>query len=143
MNNPYNVLGKAALEDVLPVILQMIPVTGANSKTKIKAAVPFASDRSGKTERIMVKVSSLRLRTFALKGTKCSCCGLEATHFNIECAVANKNQWHLNLYAGDILFTHDHTLSRGMGGADAIENTTTMCYPCNFEKSKSEDPNHN
>jgi hypothetical protein len=37
-----------------------------------------------------------------------------------------------------VLFTHDHTLARGLGGADAIENTTTMCSPCNQKKSRLE-----
>ena len=97
----------------------------------------------GKDKRVIVdgeyvKVSSLRLKTFAKYGTKCSCCGLEATHFAIE-RCAEQESYHLNLYGLDdgkeVLFTHDHTLARSLGGKDNISNTTTMCSPCNFKKS--------
>jgi 5-methylcytosine-specific restriction endonuclease McrA len=126
VNSPYTVLRLLPLEEVLPVILKNIPPEGANSQAKVKAIV-------GGTE---VKVSSLRLRCFALKGTTCSSCGVKATHFHIE--ANNRDQWHLNLYADKVMMTHDHTLARSLGGADKIENVTTMCYPCNNEKSKTE-----
>ena len=94
----------------------------------------------------MVKVGSLRLRVFAVHGTVCSCCGLPATRFAIEKpanSVVLGEGWHLNLYGvapdgRDVLFTHDHTHARGLGGADSIENTTTMCSPCNASKSLAE-----
>ncbi|MNE07882.1 hypothetical protein D3C80_1005220 [compost metagenome] len=37
-----------------------------------------------------------------------------------------------------MLFTHDHTLARSLGGTDDASNTTTMCAKCNFLKSKGE-----
>lgn len=86
----------------------------------------------------LVKVCSLRLKTFKANGTKCSCCGLEATHFAVE-RCAEQESYHLNLYGmkdgQEVLFTHDHTLARSLGGRDHISNTTTMCSPCNFDKS--------
>lgn len=64
--------------------------------------------------------NGLRLFTFKAKGTKCVACGLEATHFAMEKTGGVKELPHLNLYAsspsGDILFTHDHTLARSLGG---------------------------
>ncbi len=92
-----------------------------------------------------VGVSSLRLRTFEQKGTVCKCCGLEATHFAVERNHAderNGNPYHINLYGvrdgGEVLFTHDHTIARSLGGRDSIDNTETMCLPCNSEKSLHE-----
>ena len=119
----YKVLRPVDINLVLPVIINAIPKTGPNSREKIKAMV----------DGVEVKVSSLRLRCFALYGITCSACLLQATHFNIEANTGD--QWHLNLYAGDILFTHDHTLARSAFGKDVIENVTTMCSPCNHKKS--------
>lgn len=86
-----------------------------------------------------VNVTSLRLQTFA-KSCTCSDCGLEATHFAVE----NNSNWHLNLWADrgpdkkEMLFTHDHTLARSLGGADDETNVTTMCAKCNHKKSIGE-----
>jgi len=95
-----------------------------------------------------VGVSSLRLRTFARDAADasevcCSACGLKATFFAIETfARGNQEMAHINLYGvhggKDILFTHDHTLARSLGGMDSLSNTTTMCSPCNSFKSKAE-----
>lgn len=109
--------------------------------------------RKGDKERVIfndtpVKVSSLRLRTFAHKGITCVRCSLEASFFAIEAPKPNKENVppHLNLYGvrGDkeVLFTHDHVYPRSMGGADALENTQTMCHPCNQEKSILETEMH-
>ena len=91
----------------------------------------------------IVKIHSLRLRTFAIHGTVCSSCGLHATHFAVERTSKNTNHssYHINLYGinsdgREVLFTHDHTLARALGGKDSIENTTTMCSPCNNKKSQ-------
>lgn len=123
----YLRLKTVSLEAVIPVILNNIDVA-----RKARDVI----------DGITVKVNSLRLKTFAIKGTKCSCCGLESSYFAFE---KQKNSdenlsWHLNLYGvnsegEEILFTHDHTLSRGLGGANTLKNTTTMCSPCNFKKS--------
>lgn len=86
-----------------------------------------------------VNVTSLRLQNFA-KSCVCSACKLEATHFAVE----SNGSWHLNLWADrgpgkkEMLFTHDHTLARSLGGSDDEGNTTTMCAKCNFNKSKGE-----
>lgn len=102
--------------------------------------------RRGKKEPIngiSVGISSLRLRTFAFKGTKCASCGLIATHFAVErdkAAAKNNKSYHINLYGRkeygiEVLFTHDHILARSLGGLDALDNTQTMCSPCNSKKS--------
>lgn len=88
-----------------------------------------------------VNVTSLRLRNFA-KSCTCITCGLEATHFAVEDNTGYA--WHLNLWADrgpekkEMLFTHDHTLARSLGGADDEENTTTMCAKCNHAKGRIE-----
>lgn len=94
---------------------------------------------------IKVKVGGLRLHTFANKGVVCSACGLKATYFAIErdqAQAARNGAYHLNLYAGDgderVIFTHDHTLARSLGGGDNPENATTMCSPCNGKKATIE-----
>lgn len=90
---------------------------------------------------IPVHVTSLRLRTFFLKGVVCPCCGIKATHFAIEKDAKSKfDFYHLNLYAthetlGDILFTHDHIVARANGGKDNLENAQPMCGPCNWIKA--------
>lgn len=89
----------------------------------------------------MVRVAGTRLMTFT-RGLTCSSCGLEATHFAIERdKISPPNTgWHLNLYGElngeEVLFTHDHTLARALGGSHHDpKNITTMCLPCNAEKS--------
>ena len=111
---------------------------GAGLGTRAKRHVELSGTR--------VKVSSLRLRVFARHGTTCSSCGLVASYFAIEkparSMVANEG-WHLNLYGtradgSSVLFTQDHTLARSLGGADTLDNTTTMCAACNAHKSLAE-----
>jgi len=87
-------------------------------------------------------VTSLRLRTFALKGTSCYICNLKATHFSVDIQYDGQAP-HLNLWGSNpdgelTLFTHDHVLARSLGGKDKIENTKTCCTICNFEKAKLE-----
>ena len=88
----------------------------------------------------LVKICTLRLQTFAIRGLICKC-GLQASYFALERHHVSKNGvYHLNLWGvneigEEILFTHDHVLARSLGGKDEIENTTTMCTICNFEKS--------
>lgn len=99
-----------------------------------------------------VKISGVRLQTFASHPLHCSdpACCIQATHFAVERSgqPAHTNgqshdRYHLNLYGLDadgqeVLMTHDHTLARGLGGADHLSNTTIMCSPCNCRKSKFE-----
>lgn len=107
----------------------------------IEEVLPLIND-PGVTSKVFhghkINLTSLRLRTFG-KSCTCSDCGLEATHFAVE---SNSN-WHLNLWATrpgmrEMLFTHDHTLARGLGGADDESNVTTMCAKCNHRKSIGE-----
>lgn len=95
-----------------------------------------------------LKLTTLRMMTFFEDGTTCHCCGLEAAYFAIErnASEAQRNpgtNYHLNLWGIDqegeeVLFTHDHTLARALGGKDDRSNTKTMCTKCNFEKSLTE-----
>lgn len=91
-------------------------------------------------------IHSLRLKTFCRARNKnqlfCSACNLPATFFAVESFVRNgdNNSCHVNLYGvnkdgKEVLFTHDHTLARSLGGRDNLGNTTMMCSPCNSKKS--------
>jgi len=89
-----------------------------------------------------VHVTSLRLRVFLLKGTKCYICGTQATHFSIDKfrlksqnEAPHMNMWGVNPDGTDLLFTHDHVLARGHGGKDKIENAETCCTTCNGHKA--------
>lgn len=100
---------------------------------------------------VAVGIDSLRLQTFA-KAAVCQCseptCQIMARYVAIErhppkAGSERKASYHANLYGFDadgteVLFTHDHTLARGLGGADDIQNTTIMCEPCNQRKAKLE-----
>lgn len=93
---------------------------------------------------IPVKVSALRLRTFK-GGLQCVACSLQASHFAIERdknTTESDGPYHINLYGmrdgKEILFTHDHTLARSLGGKDDLSNTETMCSPCNSKKGAQE-----
>jgi hypothetical protein len=99
-------------------------------------------------EGYSIGVVSLRMRTFGRDRARLCCvkCGLQATHFGVERQTNNpgNDNPHANLYGvhpetqEEVLFTHDHTLARSLGGRDDLTNTTTMCYPCNQEKSIGE-----
>lgn len=86
-----------------------------------------------------VGVTSLRLQVFAKKGTVCTGCGLKAQYFAVE-SCHGQTSHHLNLWGvndkkEEVLFTHDHTIARSLGGKDELDNCTTMCSPCNRAKS--------
>lgn len=99
-----------------------------------------------------VKVKGLRLRTFKNNAPCCSDpdCSLTFSHFAVERSLGkggapapDDHPYHLNLYGinqhgHEVLFTHDHTLARSLGGADTDSNTTPMCLPCNSRKSVKE-----
>ena len=86
-----------------------------------------------------VKLSSLRLRTFKAHGTDCKKCGRKGTHWGIDHHrnVPDKNP-HLNLWNREgeepILMTCDHVLPLSRGGSDSLDNTQTLCGPCNWNK---------
>jgi hypothetical protein len=94
---------------------------------------------------LIVNCSSLRLQTFRRRGVKCVCCGIDASFFAFEKQVFNtqQNVHHANLWGFDkdgneVLFTHDHTIARALGGVDNLSNTKTMCGPCNWAKGEQE-----
>lgn len=133
----YQRLGVVGVEDVINAILKRQNTPGSPKVVQVLGAE--------------VKVSGLRLRTFAKNELCCSNpeCSVKPSFFAIERNLGDpddsptKRPYHLNLYGknarGDeVLFTHDHTLARGLGGEDNIENTTTMCLPCNQKKSRWE-----
>lgn len=96
-----------------------------------------------------INVRGLKFDTF-LNGPPCCSnpeCRVTFSHFVVERSLGrNKtpapehHNFHLNLYGfgargEELRFTHDHTLARALGGADDLTNTTSMCSPCNREKS--------
>lgn len=107
--------------------------------------------RAGGPERIeldggLVAVTSVRLQTFAFKGTRCVSCGIQGTHFRKEQGHPSDHRPHLNLYAADlsdlieVLMTRDHIVPRARGGSNALENMQTMCFHCNARKGASVEP---
>ena len=106
-----------------------------------------------------VTVNSLKLRTFATfedKGEQCCAspdCQIKPAYFVLEkvrgkqLKPTSANTAYLSLYGVDsngmeVEFTHDHTLARCFGGANALANTTMMCRPCNNKKSRIESKMH-
>jgi len=99
----------------------------------------------------LVWISGLRLQTLAT-ATVCQCsnraCAVMATHVAVERQVDGHGMpltghgYHLNVYGlrgeVEVLFTHDHTLARSLGGANDLTNTTPMCLACNATKSRHE-----
>ena len=112
----------------------------------IKTTIEQMKARQKPTKSIIngqpINTKSLRLQTFLEKGLVCVTCGRVGTHFAVERDAAQTSQrsYHLNLWATDVngdeyLMTHDHIIARSLGGRDKIENTQTMCSPCNAEKA--------
>lgn len=134
MATQYVRLKKCGLEETLKAITEHNNgSTGIDYKDRDKR-VEFEGEK--------LKLSSLRLRTFAAYGTECVDCGIKAAFFAIERHQIDVN-YHINLWAiksdgKQILMTHDHILARSLGGADNLTNTQTMCMECNFEKGKIE-----
>lgn len=118
-SNQYERLGKVAIDVVLNATIGKANILG-----------------------VEVNTDSLRLRTFRTNGQRCSCCGLQAQYYAIERHKGTDNKYHINLWGvvneKEVLFTHDHTLARSLGGRDSLDNTTTMCSPCNSKKSVGE-----
>jgi len=84
----------------------------------------------------------LKLLTFLKKGCFCYKCNLKGEYFAIERdqihALDEPRYFQLNMYNGDVLFTHDHIKARCFGGVDDIGNTCTMCTDCNSKKAEFE-----
>jgi hypothetical protein len=107
--------------------------------------------QTGGPERIeldgdLVAVTSVRLRTFAFKGTRCVSCGIDGLHFRKVRTHQSDPRPHLNLYAAglsdliEVLMTKDHIIPRARGGPDALGNMQTMCFRCNERKGDSMGP---
>lgn len=121
------------MSTVIEMIRAVMHSPNFRSTTKIK----------GEVNGTPVKLSSLRLQTFAAHGTTCAECGQEASFFAVErdlAQAARNGSFHINLYGidsegKDVLFTHDHVVARALGGKDRLENTRTCCYHCNNKKA--------
>lgn len=86
----------------------------------------------------IINGNSQRYQLFFIKGTKCTCCGIEGKYFAKEKRINDKS-YHLNLYGIDdngqeVLITKDHIIPKSKGGKDVLENYQTMCVRCNKEK---------
>ena len=129
----YDRHSKVEIDTVLEMIRAVMHSPDFRPSAKIKKEI----------NGTQVKLSSLRLQSFAANGTICAECGLEASFFAIErdlAQAARNGGFHLNLYGidnegVDVLFTHDHILARALGGKDRLENTRTCCYHCNNKKA--------
>lgn len=142
MGQKYDRWGVVAIEPVLEAIRAYLAFKQGLRSTP----APGVIELLGKP----VRITSLRLQTFALHPPVCAepTCGCKATHFALERTFTGNGtpsgvRYHLNLYGRDskgqeVLFTHDHTLARALGGLDDLSNTKPMCSPCNLAKSKGE-----
>lgn len=86
-----------------------------------------------------VRVTGVRLKSFAVHGTVCVVCGLEGAFFAKEKGSVSDTRFHLNLYALDkdgreVLMTRDHVMPKSKGGSESINNMQTMCARCNGKK---------
>lgn len=130
----YIRLGTVDVQETIDAIKQHLDNHKNDKKISVEKRVSYKGQ--------LVKLGTLRLKTFAKCGTTCSSCGLEAKYFAFE-RNSSHESYHLNLWGQlpsgkEVLFTHDHILARGLGGVDSITNTTTMCQICNAEKSQME-----
>ena len=81
-----------------------------------------------------IRVSSLRMVTFKVKGTDCVRCGKKGAYFR-KTRSSTDVPWHFNLYAADgTLMTKDHIIPKSKGGKDFLHNMQTMCTHCNRAK---------
>lgn len=124
MQSSYVRHGTVNLEEFLPLI-----VVGANYKSKDNAVTLFGHS---------IRTCSLRLQTFAVRGTRCAACGIEGAFFAVEGLASGQNGFHANLYAmrdgKEVLMTMDHVIPTSANGRDHISNAQTLCSPCNHAK---------
>ncbi len=99
------------------------------------------SDQRSLLDGNLIKISTLRLKTFQTKGVKCVKCGVVGQYFVLE--RTDPGLYHLNLYAfengKEILMTHDHIIPKSKGGLDILSNTQPMCKICNEAKGSNLD----
>lgn len=117
----------------------------------LNEVLPFVSKNGTKLEKEfdgnIVKMFSLRLRTFLIHGTCCEKCGLYGDFFALERHLItshypDKRRYHFNLYGineahEEILFTKDHVIPKSKQGPNSVENMQTLCIICNLEKGDS------
>ena len=127
-----------------------------DKRYSVDEILPFVDKRTGikpirkDFDGDMIKMNSLRLRTFKEKGCTCVQCGIEGTYFLKVRGKPNEG-WHFNLY-GDkeveteegteiqrVLFTKDHIQPKSKGGPDSLANMQTMCERCNSKKGNKTD----
>jgi 5-methylcytosine-specific restriction endonuclease McrA len=89
-----------------------------------------------------VSTSSVRMRTFLLKGTNCVSCGIQGKFFALE-RYAKDEVYHFNLYGEDnvernngseMLMTKDHIIPKSISKDNRLSNMQTMCARCNGRK---------
>lgn len=99
----------------------------------------------------VARVESQRTTLFKEKGTKCACCGLEASYFKKTSNVPFKRlsndrkekvTFHVNLMGvrngKEVLFTKDHVKPKFKKGENNLDNYETSCSTCNFLKNSLE-----
>ena len=88
----------------------------------------------------LVKMKSMRYRTFKKYGTTCVKCGLEGQYFKLERPVnVEYKTCHFNLYGinedgEEVMITKDHIVPRAKGGKNYLSNMQPMCMRCNEKK---------
>ena len=89
-----------------------------------------------------VNTTGPKIRSFVDNGCDCSSCGLPGAYFKIERSIHANQEYYLSLYGirngKEVEFTVDHTVARCLGGANSLENTSTMCFRCNNKKAQIE-----
>ncbi len=94
-------------------------------------------------KNITVNMGSHRYQLFALKGLKCTMCGIKGSYFMLERGIKdNPKKGHFNLYAIDnngteVMITKDHIIPRSKGGANKLDNYQVMCIKCNQLKGNN------
>lgn len=85
-----------------------------------------------------INISSVRLKTFYLKGVNCICCNAQGKYFKLESSLPGIKP-HFNLYAvnkngHEVLMTRDHIILKSRGGTNTVSNMSPMCEKCNQKR---------
>lgn len=106
---------------------------------QVNTSVTDINNHQIKTERLKYKTF---IKDYLNNEFCCSSCKKIPTHA-VVFTNPFTNEKHLNFFGinkknQEVLFTHDHTIARSLGGTDTLDNTTTMCNDCNSFKSAIE-----
>ena len=85
-----------------------------------------------------LKIGTLRLVNFKQNGIVCEYCGREATHFELNTFVHDKEDImspHFNLFSNGVLMTQDHVIPKSKDGKDTLDNLVVACLICNSNKA--------